>query len=133
MVAKENQHGECPSTGNISGDWYSSHQATVLLRLSHSALAELAVQRKILAMPAAGGETIYPKDQFDGTKVVNGLAAVLGAIEHWPVDDWAVVSWLRDRRSDQLEGESLLSWLKADGDLAEAVALAQQYGGGWSR
>jgi hypothetical protein len=127
---RDDASGDGTHPVSISGDFYDSHQMTVLLHVTNAQLTQLREAHRVLGPESADGTCLFPKDQFDLKRpvVVEGLAEVLGAIEYVPLDEWEVLAWLRTPRPE-LDGKSVLDHLKRGGPVAAAVELARNWSG----
>lgn len=62
------------------GGYHTSYLAAELLSITESKLTELREQSKIIGLPLAGGQHVYPKWQFDEGEILKGLDVVLSAL-----------------------------------------------------
>jgi hypothetical protein len=102
--------------------------ARLLGGVSRQAVAERRRRRTLLALRTADGELVYPVFQFDRGDVLPGLADVVACFAGAPVDDWTLAGWLTARH-DELDDESVPSWLRAGGDVATAITVARTAAG----
>ncbi len=77
----------------VIGPVYSTAQVTMLLRGSRQAVNDRVRRRTLLALRTADEHLVYPTFQFEGAKVLPGLADVLQAVGD-VVDPWTLASWL---------------------------------------
>jgi hypothetical protein len=70
------------------------------LLISRQAVAAKAARRRLLRVITAEGDHLYPVWQFDGGRVVPGLADVLSLFPERSVDGWTVAAWLRSPDPD---------------------------------
>lgn len=92
------------------------------LRISRQAVASKAARRRLLRVITAEGEHLYPIWQFDGTRLVAGLAEVLALFPEAAVDGWTLAAWLRSPDPDL--GEPAIDLL-ARGDIDRVRVVAR--------
>jgi hypothetical protein len=117
----------------VTGPCYDTHQMRIILGVSPTELAALAQQRKLLALRTADGHNVYPMWQFAGTKILPGLAEVLGAVPLGAIDDWTLASFLVGKVPGELAGLGVIGWLAGGNDPAPAVELARETSEHWMR
>lgn len=86
----------------------------------------------MLAMTTSDGKVLYPVLQFAGRDLIAGLADVLGVFRDVPVDGWTLASWLVSPSPD-LDGMSVLDWLRVNRKVSAAQALAKATAARWSQ
>lgn len=91
------------------------------LRISRQAVAAKAARRRLLRVITLEGEHLYPIWQFEGSRLVPGLAEVLAKFPEAVVDGWTLGAWLRS--NDPGLGEPPLDAL-ARGELQRVRAVA---------
>jgi hypothetical protein len=79
----------------LVGPFLRSDGVQVRLGISRQAVAAKAARRRLLRTITADGEHLYPLWQFDGDKLVDGLAEVLALFPESSVDGWTLAAWLR--------------------------------------
>jgi hypothetical protein len=77
----------------VLGPVYSTAQVKSLLGGSRQAVNDRVRRRTLLALRTTDDHLVYPSFQFEGTKVLPGLAEVLQAVGD-VVDNWTLASWL---------------------------------------
>lgn len=92
------------------------------LRISRQAVASKAARRRLLRVITVEDEHVYPVWQFDGGKLIAGLAEVLALFPESAVDGWTLAAWLRSDDPDL--GEPPLDAL-ARGELDRVRAVAR--------
>ncbi|MCL4414233.1 MAG: hypothetical protein M1522_05705 [Actinobacteria bacterium] len=114
------------------GPVYRSEQVRRLLGgVSRQALADRERRRTILALHTADGHVVYPVFQFEGPRIVRGLAEVLQVLEAAPVDRWTLTAWLRAPQ-DALEKTSVADWLRSGRSVEPLLALARATATRWA-
>lgn len=111
------------------GPFYLGDQVRRLLGgISRQALAERRSRRTLLALRTADDEWVYPVSQFDleARRAPESLGAVLRAFETWDDDCWTIAGWLQ-RPLPDLDGHSVLGWLRSGHDPSPAVDAAREY------
>ncbi len=117
------------------GPFYLGDQARRLLGgITRQALAERRSRRTLLALRTADDEWVYPLSQFDlvAGEVPDALGPVLKAFDTWDVDEWTIAAWLQ-RPLRELEGTSVLEWLRTGREPTPALAAAQRCSSGLRR
>jgi hypothetical protein len=105
----------------------------VLGGVSRQAIEERRRRRTVLALRTADDVWVYPAFQLDDhNRVVRGLADVLDRFHPRARDDeWMVASFLAAAQPG-LDGRTVVDHLRAGGDLAPALALADERAARWS-
>jgi hypothetical protein len=123
-----------PSPWAELGPFYSTTGiARVLGGVTRQAVEERRRRRTILALRTADGVWLYPAFQLDDrNRVVRGLADVLVRFSpRTPDDEWMVASFLAAPQPD-LGGRTIVDHLRTGGDLADALALADERAERWA-
>jgi hypothetical protein len=123
-----------PSPWRELGPFYStSGLARVLGGVSRQAIEERRRRRTVLALRTADGVWAYPAFQLDDrNRVVRGLAEVLERFRpSTPDDEWMVAAFLVAAQPG-LDGGSIVEHLRAGGDLAPVLALADERAERWA-
>jgi hypothetical protein len=123
-----------PSPWAELGPYYSTAGlARVLGGVSRQAIEERRRRRTVLALRTADDVWVYPAFQLDDhNRVVRGLADVLDRFHPRARDDeWMVASFLAAAQPG-LDGRTVVDHLRAGGDLAPALALADERAARWS-
>jgi hypothetical protein len=123
-----------PSPWAELGPFYSTTGiARVLGGVTRQAVEERRRRRTILALRTADGVWVYPAFQLDGrNRVVRGLADVLVRFRpETPDDEWMVASFLAAPQP-ALSGRTVVDHLRDGGDLADAIALADERAERWT-
>lgn len=106
---------------DLVGPFVRSDGVRARLGITRQAVAAKAGRRRLLRTITADGEHLYPIWQFDGDRLVDGLADVLALFPEQSVDGWTLAGWLRSRDPDL--GEPPLDALLHGGlDRVRAVA-----------
>lgn len=122
-----------PSPWAELGPFYSTAGiARVLGGISRQAVEERRRRRTILALRTTDGMWVYPAFQLDDrNRVVHGLAEVLDRFRpDTPDDEWMVAAFVAAPQPG-LDGRSIASHLRAGGDLAPAIDLAEERAALW--
>jgi hypothetical protein len=122
-----------PSPWAELGPFYSTAGiARVLGGVSRQAIEERRRRRTILALRTADGVWVYPAFQLDDrNRVVPGLAEVLDRFRpETPEDEWMVAAFVAARQPG-LDGKSIAEHLRAGGELAPALDLADDRAARW--
>ncbi|HKI02621.1 MAG TPA: hypothetical protein VKK31_11620 [Thermoanaerobaculia bacterium] len=108
------------------GPFYGTSQvAKILGGVSRQAIADRRERRTLLGLKTADGVVVYPTFQFDErNRVLTGLAEVLQVFHDGAVDDWTLAGLLVSPMTS-LQGQSLIQWLRAGGEIEPALALAR--------
>src|SRR5918994_5806811 len=117
-----------PSPWRELGPFYTtSGLARVLGGVSRQAIEERRRRRTVLALRTADGVWVYPAFQLDGrNRVVPGLADVLERFRpETPDDEWMVAAFVAAPQPG-LGERSIVEHLRAGGDPAQVLALADQ-------
>lgn len=114
------------------GPVYTTDGAARLLGVDVVEVAGLRDSYRLLAARSDAGTWFYPAVQFDGQAVVAHLGQVLSILGPVAVDAWNVCLWLCTLRPDDLEGLSVLAWLREHHDLEPVLRLAQETAARWS-
>ena len=123
-----------PSPWRDLGPFYSTTGlARVLGGVSRQAIEERRRRRTILALRTADGVWVYPAFQLDDrNRVVRGLAEVLGRFRPGtPDDEWMVAAFVAASQPG-LNDRSIVEHLRAGGDLAPVLALADERARRWA-
>jgi hypothetical protein len=99
-----------------------SERVQALLGISREDLNAMARSRRLLRAITADGVGLFPCLQFDGNRVVPGLAQVLTLFAENQVDGWTLAAWLRTPEPDL--GESPLEALRR-GEAARVLTVAR--------
>lgn len=106
---------------DLVGPFLRSEGVQARLKISRQAVAAKAARRRLLRTVTVDGEHLYPLWQFDGDKLVTGLAELLALFSEQSVDGWTLAAWLRT--SDPDLGESPLDVItRGELDRVHAVA-----------
>jgi hypothetical protein len=123
-----------PSPWAELGPFYSTAGiARALGGISRQAVEERRRRRTILALRTADGVWVYPASQLDErNRVVRGLADVLVRFRpQTPDDEWMVASFVAAPQP-ALDGRTIVDHLRAGGDLAPVLALADERAERWA-
>lgn len=123
-----------PSPWAELGPFYSTTGiARVLGGVSRQAVEERRRRRTILALRTADGVWVYPAFQLDErNRVVPGLADVLDRFRpQSPDDEWMVASFVAGAQPG-LGGRTIIDELRAGGDLAPVLDLADERAARWA-
>jgi hypothetical protein len=123
-----------PSPWAELGPFYSTTGfARVLGGVSRQAVEERRRRRTVLALRTADGAWVYPAFQLDDhNRVVQGIADVLDRFHPRIGDDeWMVASFLAAPQP-ALGGVTIVDHLRAGGDLAPVLDLADDRAARWS-
>jgi len=123
-----------PSPWAELGPFYSTTGfARVLGGVSRQAVEERRRRRTVLALRTADGAWVYPAFQLDDhNRVVRGIADVLDRFHPRVGDDeWMVASFLAAPQP-ALGGVTIVDHLRAGGDLAPVLDLADDRAARWS-
>lgn len=123
-----------PSPWAELGPFYSTAGiARVLGGVSRQAVEERRRRRTILALRTAEGTWVYPAFQLDErNRVVRGLAEVLDRFRpQTPDDEWMVASFLAAPQP-ALGGGTIVDHLRAGGELAPVLDLADERAARWA-
>lgn len=107
---------------DLVGPFVRSEGVQARLKITRQAVAAKAARRRLLRTITAEGEHLYPLWQFDGDRVVDGLAEVLAMFPEPAVDGWTLAAWLRTPDADL--GEAPIDVL-ASGELERVRAIAR--------
>lgn len=114
------------------GPFYRGDQVARLFGVSRQAVHERTKRGALLALRTADGALVYPVCQFDGRRLVNGLAEVLSELRDTDVDRWAVAAWLVSPTA-ALGGRSPIEALREDGDSRPVIDLARDASLRWTQ
>ena len=106
----------------LVGPFLRSDGVQARLGISRQAVAAKAARRRLLRTVTADGEHLYPLWQFDGDRLVPGLAEVISMFPEQAVDGWTLAAWLRT--TDPELGEPPLDVL-ASGEVERVRAAAR--------
>lgn len=123
-----------PSPWDELGPFYSTAGlARVLGGVSRQAIEERRRRRTVLALRTADHAWVYPAFQLDEhNRVVPGLADILDRFHpRASDDDWMIASFLAAPQPG-LGGATVVEHLRAGGDLAPVLALADERADRWS-
>jgi hypothetical protein len=123
-----------PSPWAELGPFYSTTGiARVLGGITRQAVEERRRRRTILALRTADGVWVYPAFQLDDrNRVVRGVADVLVRFSpQTSDDDWMVASFLAAPQR-AFGGSTIVDHLRTGGDLADALALANERAERWA-
>jgi hypothetical protein len=123
-----------PSPWTELGPFYgTSGLARVLGGVSRQAVEERRRRRTVLALRTADGVWVYPAFQLDDrNRVVRGLAEVLDRFRpSEPDDEWMVAAFVAAPQPG-LGDRSIVDHLRSGGDVAEALALADERASRWA-
>src|ERR671918_1696636 len=123
-----------PSPWTELGPFYSTTGiARVLGGVSRQAVEERRRRRTVLALRTADGVWVYPAFQLDGrNRVVPGLADVLERFHpETPDDEWMVAAFVAAPQPG-LGERSIVEHLRAGGDPAQVMALADERARRWA-
>jgi hypothetical protein len=77
------------------GPVYDSDGVMALLGgVTKQAVSDRVRRHALLALRTGSGRLVYPAFQFDGRRVLDGLAAVLAVVAPDDTEAWYVASWL---------------------------------------
>ncbi|MGH9113487.1 MAG: hypothetical protein ACRDZN_14500 [Acidimicrobiales bacterium] len=123
-----------PSPWTELGPFYGTPGlARVLGGVSRQAVEERRRRRTVLALRTSDGAWVYPAFQLDErNRVVRGLADVLDRFRPGsPDDEWMVAAFVAAPQPG-LGDRSIVDHLRSGGDLAEALALADERASRWA-
>lgn len=81
--------------GEQLGPVYDSEGVMALLGgVTKQAVSDRVRRHALLALRTGSGRLVYPAFQFDGRRVIDGLAAVLAVVVPDDTEAWYVASWL---------------------------------------
>ncbi|MCG8455898.1 MAG: hypothetical protein MI919_06410 [Holophagales bacterium] len=116
---------EASGWNEVLGPFYTTRQvARRLGGASRQAIADRRKRGTILWLETSDGVLAYPAFQFDGPRVIPGLAEVLSCFRGVDVDRWTVAGWLASS-FEELGGRSVIEWLREGHELEAALALAR--------
>jgi hypothetical protein len=84
----------------LVGPFTLSNGVQARLGISRQAVAAKAARRRLLRVITTDDVHLYPVWQFDGTHMVEGLAAMLALFPEDEVDGWTLAGWLRTADPD---------------------------------
>ncbi len=116
----------------IIGPVHTGDGVARLLGVRVANVAGLRDEYRLLAGRSDTGTWFYPAAQFDGRAVVGGLDEVLQVLGPVAVDAWNICLWFCAPRPDDLDGLSVLGWLRDHHDLEPVLRLAQETAARWS-
>ena len=118
----------------VLGPYYGTGQVRRLLGgITRQAVDDRVRRRRLLALRTADGKYVYPTFQFDRKgQVLAGLPQVLRTFSKDVVDGWTLAGWLRARQR-QLNGSSVVDWLRGAGDEEQVGLLAREAAERFSR
>jgi hypothetical protein len=102
---------------------FSSQAVTDLLKISDEDLAQLRRSNKIVFLDH-GNSYVYPKCQFDGDKIIDGIDRVIAELPI--IEGWTQLIFL-ESGDPNLDGDKPIDRLRV-GDLATVVLTAGNYG-----
>lgn len=107
------------------GSFYDSEGVAKLLSRTGTPISRQAVHKRrgLLALTTGSGQVVYPAFQFDGRRLVPGLAAVLDSLPETLVSRWTVASWLVSPEAE-LEGARPIDVLRDHGSGGHAAVQA---------
>jgi hypothetical protein len=112
-----------PSPWNdLVGPFASSEGVQARLGISRQAVAAKAARRRLLRVITTDGVHLYPLWQFDGNRLLDGLAEVLSLFPEDAVDGWTLAGWLRTPEPEL--GETPSDALRR-GDVARVRSVAR--------
>jgi len=79
----------------LVGPFLRSEGVQARLEITRQAVAAKAARRRLLRTITIDGEHLYPLWQFDGRRLLAGLAPVLALFPEQAVDGWTLAAWLR--------------------------------------
>ena len=123
-----------PSPWTELGPFYgTSGLARALGGVSRQAVEERRRRRTVLALRTADSVWVYPAFQLDErNRVVRGLAEVLGRFRPGtPDDEWMVAAFVAAPQPG-LGNRSIVEHLRSGGELADALALADERASRWA-
>jgi hypothetical protein len=85
---------------DLIGPFTRSEGVRQRLRISRQAVAAKAARRRLLRVITIEGDHLYPVWQFEGGRLVAGLAEVLALFPETAVDGWTLAGWLRSPDPD---------------------------------
>lgn len=106
----------------LVGPFLRSDGVQARLNISRQAVAAKAARRRLLRTVTSDGIHLYPHWQFDGDRLVDGLAGLISLFPEAAVDGWTLAAWLRTPDPDL--GEAPLSAL-ARGQVEQVHAAAR--------
>lgn len=106
----------------LVGPFVRSEGVQARLKITRQAVAAKAARRRLLRTITVDGVHLYPLWQFDGDRLMDGLAEVLALFPERAVDGWTLAAWLRTPDPDL--GEAPLDVL-ARGELDRGRAVAR--------
>ncbi len=102
---------------------FRSHVVTDLLNISDEDLAQLRRSNKLVFLDD-GNSYVYPKCQFDGDKIIDGIDRVIAELPI--IEGWTQLIFL-ESGDPALNGDKPIDRLRV-GDLATVVLAAGNYG-----
>ncbi|MEO6715265.1 MAG: hypothetical protein ABIM89_17835 [Mycobacteriales bacterium] len=111
------------------GPFYDTAGLTRYLGVSKQALADRVRRRRMLAV-TVDGRTLYPARQFDGPRLILGIAETLSEFRDVPIDGWVIAAWLTTP-AGALGGATPLDWLTRGKDPAATRLLASKNAARW--
>lgn len=107
---------------DLVGPFLRSEGVQARLSISRQAVAAKAARRRLLRTVTIDNEHLYPFWQFDGDRLVTGLAETLALFPEQEVDGWTLAAWLRTPEPEL--GEAPLDVLRR-GELQRVDAVAR--------
>ena len=102
---------------------FSSKEVTNLLKISDEDLARLHQSNKIVFLDD-GNHHVYPKCQFDGDKIIDGIDRVIAELPI--IEGWTQLIFL-ESGDPYLQGDKPIDRLRS-GDISVVVLAAGNYG-----
>jgi len=133
------KEGAAKSWNEFLGPFWATSQVSRLLDLTDEEVRKRYEERRLLGCKTQDGSILFPTFQFvqneqdQSWHLIEGLdtvVSVFAGIKSHHVD-WTLASWIRARRSD-LEGESIIDYLKAGKGLEIPLVIARDAANRWS-
>ena len=128
-----NQAGRRAALGALSGamwaeqvgPFYNTEGVMALLGgVTKQAVHDRVRRHRLLALQTGSGRLVYPTSQFSGSKVIDGLGAVLDVLVPDEVESWAIASWLAT--ADPALGDSTPLAALRSGRVEDVLMAARQ-------
>jgi hypothetical protein len=116
----------------VVGPVYRPASLARVIGCSRQAISDMVKTRRLLALRTADSKVVIPAFQLGPDfKPLPGLEPVLRLLGDDIVDDWTLASWLTAPQ-DRLEGRSVVQHLRAGGNAAEVLVVAESARSRWS-
>lgn len=110
---------------HAEGHPMAAHDVAALLGITRQAVAKARAEGRLVGLPSAGGQYVYPSWQFGESGVLAGLREVRRALSGGD-DPWTFTAFMISSNA-RLGGETPLTVLRR-GDVDEVLRAAHAYG-----